>query len=136
VSRGNVEIVRRVYEAAGRRDTEAVLRLYDENVEWDFSHHAYAGVLGSPVYRGHDGLRRYWRDWHEAWESYESELGELVDAGDHVVSLTIEHGRGRKSGVEVERQQSAGVWTVENGRVVRVVWFPTRADALKAAGLQ
>jgi hypothetical protein len=27
------------------------------------------------------------------------------------------------------------VWTIRKGKVIRVVWFPTRADALEAAGL-
>ena len=27
------------------------------------------------------------------------------------------------------------VWTIRNGKVVRVVWFPTREEALEAAGL-
>lgn len=35
VSRENVEIVRRVYEAAGRRDAALVLSLYDREVELD-----------------------------------------------------------------------------------------------------
>jgi hypothetical protein len=27
----------------------------------------------------------------------------------------------------------AGVWTVRDGRVASVVWFPTRSEALEAA---
>ncbi len=33
MSEENVEIVRRVYDAVGRRDTETVLTLYDAEVE-------------------------------------------------------------------------------------------------------
>jgi ketosteroid isomerase-like protein len=33
MSAGNIEIVRRIYEFAARRDTEAVLALYDAEVE-------------------------------------------------------------------------------------------------------
>jgi ketosteroid isomerase-like protein len=37
VSRENVEIVRRVMDAEGRRDLEAIFTLYDEDIEWDVS---------------------------------------------------------------------------------------------------
>jgi hypothetical protein len=29
----------------------------------------------------------------------------------------------------------AGVWTLRNGKVIRAVWFRTRAEALEAVGL-
>jgi len=29
----------------------------------------------------------------------------------------------------------AGVWTIRDGKVVQVVWFPGREEALGAAGL-
>lgn len=37
MSRENVEVVRRIYEAGARREGAAVLSLYDEDVEWDNS---------------------------------------------------------------------------------------------------
>jgi len=37
MSKQNVEIVRRVYDAAVRRDTEVVFELYDKEVELDAS---------------------------------------------------------------------------------------------------
>ena len=42
--------------------------------------------------------------------------------------------RGRASGIEVEGKDLAGVWTVRDGKVVQVVWYPTRAEALEAVG--
>ncbi len=44
-----------------------------------------------------------------------------------------QRGRGRASRVQVELKQYA-VWTVSKGKVVRVVWFPSRDEALEAAG--
>jgi ketosteroid isomerase-like protein len=72
--------------------------------------------------------------WYEAWERVEPDLRELLDAGDHVVSIEITRGRGRASGVEVELQQY-GVWTIRDGKIVRARWFTTRQEALEAAGL-
>jgi ketosteroid isomerase-like protein len=37
MSRENVEVVQRLFDAIGRRDSEAVLALYDPEIEWDAS---------------------------------------------------------------------------------------------------
>jgi ketosteroid isomerase-like protein len=63
MSQENVEIVRRVYDAAARRDVATVLALYDPDVERDVSLHPLGGVTGKRVYRGHEGLRIWFREW-------------------------------------------------------------------------
>lgn len=135
MSRENVEIVRRVYEAAARRDSTTVLSLYDPDVEWDMSHHPYGEMFepgGSRL--GHEGLRAWFHEWYEAFEGFEHECQELIDAGEQVVSVGIDRAHGRESGVAVERH-IAGLWTIREGRIVRVAWFPTREEALQAAGV-
>jgi ketosteroid isomerase-like protein len=131
MSRENVELVQGVYDAASRRDSAAVLALYDEEVELD---NTRLHIVSGGVYRGHEGLRAFFRQWNEAWESVDYQLDDLIDAGgDRVVSVVTRHGRGRSSGAEVE-VQVALVWTIRDGKVVRVVWFPTRDEALESAG--
>jgi ketosteroid isomerase-like protein len=133
MSQENVEVVRRVFEAAGRRDTTGVLALYHPEVEWDTSGTVPGDVMGRSVYRGHDGVRTFFREFYEAWEKIEYNLEELVDADDQVVSVLTIRGRGRASGIELERH-TTGVWTIHDGKIVRVIWFPTRQDALEAVG--
>ena len=136
MSKEDVEIVRRVYDAAARRDAATVFSLYDPKVELDATRLElphYSGDAGG-TYRGHDGLRGFFREWHEAWSEIEYDYEELIDAGEHVISVVTRRARGRVSGVAVERP-FALVWTVHDGRVVRVVWFPSRDEALEAAGL-
>jgi ketosteroid isomerase-like protein len=41
---------------------------------------------------------------------------------------------GRGSGVEVEHRQPA-VWTIREGKIIRVVFYAMREEALEAAGL-
>jgi ketosteroid isomerase-like protein len=135
MSEENVEIVRRVYDAAARRDTETVLDLYDSEVEWDVSRSPMARLVGEGRYQGHDGLRRFFHAYHEAWENIAYEHKELIDAGNRVISVDHERGRGRASGAEVEFTQYA-VWTIRQGQIVQAVWFPTREEALEAAGLR
>jgi ketosteroid isomerase-like protein len=129
----NVEIVRRIYDAASRRDSATVLALYDPEVELDNTRLQIVGGAGG-VYRGHDGLRRFFREWHDAWQKIEYDFDELIKAGEQVISVVTRRGRGRASGADVE-WQGALVWTIRQGKVVRVVWFRTREEALEAAGL-
>ena len=132
MSQENVEIVRRVYEAVARGDTGAVLAAYDPEVEWDFRGSPFGDFLKQDVYRGHGGLRSFIRERTEdAWADVEDQLEELIDVGDHVVSVVLTRGRGLASGVEVEMTH-AGVWTLRAGSIVRVAWFSTRDEALES----
>jgi ketosteroid isomerase-like protein len=133
MSSENVEVVKRIFEAAARRDAAGVLAAYDQDVEVDFSGAPQAGMIGARVYRGHEGLRRWFREWHDAWADVHDEVEEVIDAGEHVVSVVNQHARGRASGVEVEQKHVAGVWTLRDGKVIRVVWFSSRAQAIEAA---
>ena len=105
MSQENVEIVRRVFEAVGRHDTEAVLSAYDPNVEVDFSGGPLASLMGDTVYRGYDGLRKMVRDRYVDFERVEDDCQELIDAGQRVISLVITRGRGRSSGIDSEIRQ-------------------------------
>ena len=60
---------------------------------------------------------------------------ELIDAAPHVVSVMQVTGRGQGSGIEVEGQL-AWVWTLRDGRILRVEGDFDRESALEAAGLK
>jgi ketosteroid isomerase-like protein len=135
MSQENVEIVRRIYDAAARRDTEVVLALYDPEVEIDVSRTHNGVMQGLYAGTGHEGLRTWSHEWHEAWGRVDYEVEELIDAGDDVISVVTVRGQGQGSGAEVEFTRHAGVWTLRDAKVVRVVWFKTREHALEAARL-
>jgi ketosteroid isomerase-like protein len=93
-------------------------------------------VGASGIYRGHDGLRSFFRQWHEAWAGIDYDFDELIDAGgEQVISVVTRRGRGRVSGVEAELPLAL-LWTIRAGKAVRVVWFRSCEDALEAAGMQ
>jgi len=134
MSEENVEIVRRIHEAVEHGDIDTVLGLYDPEIVWVFTRSPFGEFLKNDVYRGHEGLKRMFRErYDDAWREIEDELQEVIDAGARVVSVVSTHGRGRASGAEV-RKTHAGVWTIRDGRVVRVEWM-SREEALEAAGL-
>jgi ketosteroid isomerase-like protein len=135
MSRENLEIVRHVYEAVDRGDNGAVLAAYEPDVEMDFTQSPLVALFKQDVYKGHDGLRSFFRErYEEAWGTIEDVCEELVDAGgDHVVSVIRTRGRGRVSGAEVEIVH-AGLWTLRGDKIVRLRMFGSREDALAAAG--
>jgi ketosteroid isomerase-like protein len=135
MSSTNVELVRRLYDAFKARENSWPFEVYDRDIEWDLKGWPQMVDLGiEPIYHGHDGVRAFWRQWLEAWESIEFRLDDLIDAGDDVVALISQVSRGRVSGAEVPTSY-AMVWTVRDGMVVRMRNFGDRAEALRAAGL-
>jgi ketosteroid isomerase-like protein len=132
VSRENLEIFNAIFAAWKARDMETVLGLFDPNLELDFSATQF-GDLIPRVGRGHDGALDVIRQWYDVWENHEEAVKELIDARENVVSVLTLSGRGKASGAQVELELYA-VWTVREGKVVRLEGFATRADALEAAG--
>jgi ketosteroid isomerase-like protein len=129
MSEENVEIVLSLYRAA---DPNRFFDLLDEEVELDFS--AYP-VPDSQVVRGKDAAIDWSRRWWGTWDEYVLEATEVVDAGkDRVVVVQRERGRGKGSGVQLERRWAV-VYTLRMGKVVRFQTFTTREEAIEAAGL-
>jgi uncharacterized protein len=136
MSSENVELVRQLYDWFAERENTKPFEVYDPEIEWDLSGFRGVDQLGfERVYRGHEGVRSFWRQWLEAWESIEFRLDELIAAGDEVVALLWQVNRGRTSGLEVPQGEWAQVWTLRNGKVVRVRLFGDRAEALRAVDL-
>ena len=67
------------------------------------------------------------------WDERRLEAEEFIDAGDCVVVLVREFRRG--GAAESSWTDTAVVFEVRNGRVVRIQGYMDRAKALKAAGL-
>jgi ketosteroid isomerase-like protein len=136
MSEANVQIVRAAFDREARRD-RSVLALYDPKVEMDFSASPFADFMTvSGRRQGVGEVQSTFRDWYEAFENVETDLHEFIDAGEHVIVVFTYRGRGWASGAEVEWKQMAGVFTFREGQAVRVVWLRTRAEALKAVGLE
>ena len=72
--------------------------------------------------------------WIVAWDRFEAERLDLIDAGDAVVMISRITAVGRGSGAEVQ-MHSADVFFLEGGRIVRHVGYPDAAEALDDLGL-
>ena len=132
MSQENVEVVRRILRAFAAGDRDEVLSLVDPEVVVD----ATRRVLNPATYVGIDGVRQMFAGMDEAWEEVRLEGQEVIDGGDRVVVISRMIGTGKGSGVEVERPVNGQVWTIREGRVVRLdLGFTDREAALEAAGL-
>src|SRR5262245_50520105 len=128
MSQENVEVVRWISEAFQRRDREEIERSFDAldpEVEWDTSRMADVVPDIADVFRGHDGVRAFWRKWLTAWRDLRFDIQEVLDAGDEVVSL-IHNQRmwGRQSGIQVEFPPYGWIYTFRGDKIVRVRLYP------------
>jgi ketosteroid isomerase-like protein len=128
----NVEIVRRLSEFLSRKDWEGMLELVDPDVELRGT---VGGLEESYVSRGVDPIRqRFEAEDNEVWAEHRIEPVRFIDAGERVVVIHREYQRGKGSGVEVEID-TATVFDVRGGRIVRMQPYMNPAAALEAVGL-
>ena len=132
MSEQNVQLVREFLEAGQRQDWERAADLLDPNAEM----HGTVGGLGEgQVYRGlGEMVEEYEKVDLEAWDERRLEPTQFLHTDDLVVVLLHEYRRGKGSGVELE-DDTAAVFQVRDGRVVRVQGYMDQDEALKAAGL-
>jgi ketosteroid isomerase-like protein len=132
MSRENVEVVRKLLDAANRVDVEAGLALLDPNVEWDTT----AGGADGGLAKGRDQVVAAAGAWLDAWENPRIEVVRAVASQDHVVVWLVQHGSGKRSGIETEFEWAA-VSKVRKGRITYYREFGASwQKALEAVGLR
>jgi ketosteroid isomerase-like protein len=132
VSRENVEFVKRGFEDFARDGWKALLPLLHPEFEAITSPDL---AMEPDTYRGAEGVRRYFESFEDAMEDIRFiPEGEFLDAGDKVVVPFRLAARGKETGIEGE-QPAFQVWTLREGKALRVEVFATREQALRATGL-
>jgi ketosteroid isomerase-like protein len=127
------ELTLNAYEAWNARDFDAVIAVTHPDVEWTFAGGAqFPGT--DDAYHGHEGVRRFWREFIEPWESIRVEIMETREAGDTLVVFVNFHGVGTGSGVELT-VPFVHLLNYREGKVVRLKAYADRDEALEAAGL-
>jgi ketosteroid isomerase-like protein len=134
MSRENVEIIRRIYDAVAQRDGVTPFEFYAQDIVWDLSRARTAFLYSRPVFHGHEGVRQCWRESLSAFGEVDLHVAELIDAGEQVVAVIREREVGRASGAPVTSAHAA-LWTLADGKVSRMQTFDDRQQALAAAGL-
>ena len=122
-----VEIVRSVFRGWNEDGIDGMLPFFHDDIE-------YLPMEERGVIHGHDGLRRYFDRWMDAWDELRISLTEIIVANEQVFNGITLQGRGHGSGVEVT-MEFWQVWRFREGRAVRWEEYPDRSEALEAAGL-
>jgi uncharacterized protein len=131
MSEPNVELVQAAFQAFERGDMEGILRLCDENIEITQAVEL-PGV--SRHQHGHAGVREAFAIWPEQWDDFRIAILRVADMGDHVLVTTLQGGRGKVSGVEVETRFTF-LFTVRAGKIAEWRIFIREQEALEAVGL-
>jgi ketosteroid isomerase-like protein len=112
------DIVRRAHDALNHGDAEALCILCASDFRLDMSDR----VFNPDVYSGHDGIRRFLAEVHEVWETFTWEPTDVEEAGDVVLVLIHSIGRGRESGLEIDRH-SAMLWHIPGETLLSVAFY-------------
>jgi ketosteroid isomerase-like protein len=124
------DIVRRAHDALNHGDTEALAILCAADFRLDMSDR----VFNPAVYSGHDGIRRFLAEVHEVWETFTWEPTDVKEAGDVVLALVHSLGRGRESGLEIDRH-SAMLWQIPDETLLAVTFYRDPSAARRAASI-
>lgn len=125
----NVAIVRTLFGAFMRRDTEVMRALLAPDVEWDTTRMEGIPNLAGR-YSGPEGTRAFWGEWLEPWQDMRFEF-ELRASGDTVVALIRNQRQwGRQSGIETELPPYSWVYVVRDGRIVKGIYYADHESAL------
>jgi ketosteroid isomerase-like protein len=125
--------IQRGYAALNRRDYDVVLMRSDPDVEYRPSRNLMPPDLES-VFYGHDGYRKLWSRWFDAFEDFRWEPKEIIDFGDRLLVTAELTGHGSGSGIAVS-EPSFHLFKVRQGLSVSQEDFTDRAEALEAVGL-
>jgi ketosteroid isomerase-like protein len=131
MSEENIEVLRRTVAAYNARDVDTFLGYFHPSVEL---HSAFSAVGGAD-YHGHEGLRKFFRDFKEEWgDEIHVEPEAYFDLGEQTVSSYVVHGRTLHSGVAVE-MPAAMVAGWRDGLIVSLKAYAHREDAFAALGV-
>jgi hypothetical protein len=127
----NLEIAREGYAAFGRGDIEGVLRLLDDNVEWQAVIGAAPHVPTAGKRHGKQAVAEFFRVLGESVEFARFEPREFIAQGDTVVILGFYAGRAKSTG-RTFAEEWAMVETLKDGKIVRLREYVSTA-AINAA---
>jgi ketosteroid isomerase-like protein len=127
--RRNVETVRLAYEALNRAGLDAFLEHLHADADYDIraAIGPYAGI-----YHGRAAIRDFLAEYLESWDYVRMDPQDLTEVGvDHVLVPLHMHMRGKGSGAAVEAHP-INVWTLRDGKAVRIAVYNDKAEAVKA----
>jgi ketosteroid isomerase-like protein len=124
------EIAERGYRAWNEDDLEGLLALTHPEAEYHPSG-VFPGM--DPVYRGEDGIRRWWETFHEPWRQIKVIPEQIAERPDGVDVLIRFEGIGRE-GIETT-MKFINTMEVRDGLLYRLGAQPASEEAIRELGL-
>jgi ketosteroid isomerase-like protein len=121
--RDGSEFAARLYAAINARDREAIKALSAPDI-----------VVATTVeaHRGPGALLEWLDEGDDAFDDFSVDLLQVEELGGHVLVSMRQRGRGKASGAEVDNRLTH-VWTLRDGRAIRLQSFTDRDDAVRYA---
>ena len=130
MSQSDADSVRASIEAYNQGDFDAALPYFHPEVEWRLP----PNVPDFRIIRGHTGVRRFWKMASTLFGELRLEPVEITERVGLVLGRWRLVGRGLRSGLLTDREVHA-VAESRDGLVIRLLYFFSNEEALKAAGL-
>jgi ketosteroid isomerase-like protein len=120
-------VVKAVFAAFAERDLELVLDLVDPQFEFTTVTSDYAGR--TEPYRGHEGVREYFRDVALVWDDLRLSPSDFRKVGD---SILVTGRVSARSPARIVEGSTGWVFRVDDGRVIYGRVYASAADAEQA----
>lgn len=128
MSAEGIDVVRRSFEAWNANDWPALEAAYDPDVVVD----PPEGWPEGEVAHGWEAVRAQFVRLKEAWQDERVQVDEVEEVDDRVLAQFRWVAQGKASGVDVA-DALWGLFTVRDGRIVRLKYFLSRPSAVAAA---
>ena len=133
MSQTDIDVIRDQYEAVNERDFERAMGHYADDVVLVVPQ--TEGVADPGTYEGKQAVGRWFGNWFQMFDrDYRFEIHEAREIGDQIFIFATHSGRGRLSGAPVSGANGY-LYRVREGKIARVEFYPSRGDALAAAGV-
>jgi ketosteroid isomerase-like protein len=125
------DVVRAAYAAFNRADVDAFCALATEDVEF----HDLADMPDPQVFRGREGVERFFTTNWDIYERAWGEVDEVLDAGPNRVLVLARHGGQARGGPQLQQPRGVLISFSEDGKMRHVRLFADHAEGRAAAGL-
>ena len=130
MSQENIEVAQRAIDAFNRSEVDAFSALTTPDFEWFPS----MGAIEGEIFRGREGIEKYFENLGNAWDGFHIRPGRFRDHAALVIMLGRLEGRGKGSGVPVDSSLGM-VFDFRGVAIARIRGFLDHGEALRAAGI-
>jgi ketosteroid isomerase-like protein len=105
----NADLIRRGFEHWNERRFDSLLKFFHQDAVWDMS--AF-GIPDMAVFHGHEGLKRFFAEWLQAFPDSTVEIEDVEERGDWTLSVVLQLVSGGASETPVPfRYAGIGHWS-------------------------